>query len=204
MVLSGQWNVSLCSCPADAGRAPSRCRNFPAAAAAVCADSAGPGNGAETRGAPASALCSCAPAVNGGAKALSGAGPAALVLQACRRSGGAVWGLIRRRRIARRGHRVKADASCRVNHEQICGATLRRHCRGGRADPAGSRVAPASRRCGGWMGESTRGVLPSRPPAGLVGSAPGRPAGGCPGPGDPPTSRPVPARVLAGGTRPHG
>ena len=33
----------------DAGRAPSRCRNFPAAAA-VRADSAGPGNGGETRG----------------------------------------------------------------------------------------------------------------------------------------------------------
>ena len=37
---------------------------------------------------------------------------------------------------------------------------------------------PAARQCGSRMGESTRGVPPSRPPAGLVGSAPGRPAGG--------------------------
>ena len=39
-------------------------------------------------------------------------------------------------------------------------------------------TGPASTRRGGLVGESTRGVLPSRPPAGLVGSAPGRPAGG--------------------------
>ena len=83
-------------------------------------------------GAPASALCSCAPAVNrvlaavnGGADSRGRARPTSLPR---RRSGGAVWGLIRRRRIAKRGHRranmavhrVKADASCRVNHEQIC------------------------------------------------------------------------------------
>ena len=36
----------------------------------------------------------------------------------------------------------------------------------------------ASTRRGGLVGESTRGENPSRPPAGLVGSAPGRPAGG--------------------------
>ena len=135
-------------------------------------------------GAPASALCSCAPAVNralaavnGGAKALSGAGPAALVLQAGRRSGGAVWGLIRRRRIARRGHRranmavhsVKADASCRVNHEQICGgdtaAALPR--RAGLTLPAHVWRRPLADAVAGW-GRAREGFSPLvRPPVWL-------------------------------------
>ena len=87
MVLSGQWNVSLCSCPADAGRAPSRCRNFPAAAA-VRANSAGPENSSETRGAvQLRAGCESGAGRCEWRRCARGAGSTSVVLQTCRRRG---------------------------------------------------------------------------------------------------------------------